>query len=418
MTPFALLTNKRRDAQRPPRLVSRANAAWIARLVPVRMQRRKPEPAGKTAGLVPGTLPHARNGQKLPQPQAPVIVHFPTMPARTVEPVRNGNTKFKLHKKLVDETEPGTKTTSPDPLVERSGQPVSFWDAYQAEHAFQSSQDTSQSLTRISDPFQESNENKPATKLEDRIPETQPVPISPRLSLKEVLARNQSLPPQSVVLGVCEDGLPIALDLNDPAPGSLLVLGDRREDQIALLQMAVASLGLRNSPRAIQFAIFSHQPENWLAWVNQHGFARHCISIENSQENTLRDRVIQLADWTEQRLIGQRSGPPVLLVIDTLTFLPRLEYDVRLNFDWLVKEGPPARIWTIAAISTDLATSLGSRMLRSFQSRIFGWAREPGFYQRFFEVAENTAGDMDQPGLFAVQAGGSWLRFHLAGDGI
>jgi hypothetical protein len=148
-------------------------------------------------------------------------------------------------------------------------------------------------------------------------------------------------------------------------------------------------------------------------------FHRHCIAIENSQEEDgLRNRIIQMADWTEQRRMGQRSGPPLLLVIDTLTFLPHLAYDIRLNFDWLVKEGPPARVWPIAAISTDLAASLGSRMLRAFRSRILGYAKEPEMFLRQLGLDEALVGDLRRPGQFTVQAGESWLQFHLPGDGI
>jgi hypothetical protein len=229
------------------------------------------------------------------------------------------------------------------------------------------------------------------------------------------LAQNANLPDQTVVLGVCEDGLPLALDLFDPTPGSLLAMGDRREEQIALLHNAVASSCLRNSPRTMQFLVISHEPDAWKDWVVQRGFERHCISIETAQENSLRDTILLLADWTEQRRLGQRSGPPVLLVIDTLTFLPRLDYDIRLNFDWLVKEGPPAQIWTFAAISTELATSLGHRLLRAFQSRILGWAKDPQVYTRLAGLAAQEAGAYSEAGMFAVQVGENWIQFKLPG---
>jgi hypothetical protein len=233
------------------------------------------------------------------------------------------------------------------------------------------------------------------------------------VSLINLLENNSNLPGQAVVLGICEDGLPLALDLNDPSPGSLLAMGDAREEQIQLLRMAVASVALRNSPRAVQFLVFSHQPDLWQKWVSEHGFDRHCLAIEEAQEDSVCEWIIRLADWTEQRRLGQRSGPPVLLVIDTLTFLPRLAYDIRLNFDWMIKEGPPAQIWTMAAISTDLAASLGIRMLRSFQSRILGCAKDPTVFSRLAGLDEQQAAVFNQPGRFAVQVGDHWLHFQL-----
>ena len=229
------------------------------------------------------------------------------------------------------------------------------------------------------------------------------------------MAQYNNLPSQAVILGICDDGLPLALDLSDSAPGAVLAIGDVREEQIGLLRTAVASVCSRNSPRGAQFLVFSHQPESWQTWITQNGFNRHCIAIENAQEDFLRERILQLVDWAEQRRLGQRVGPPVLLVIDTLVFLPRLEYEIRFNLDWLIKEGPQVKIWTIATISTELASSLGDRMLRSFQSRILGCTKEPGIYSRLVGLDEAQAGWLTQPGSFTVQVGGNWLKFHLPG---
>jgi hypothetical protein len=240
-------------------------------------------------------------------------------------------------------------------------------------------------------------------------------PRDPLQALKVLLEQNSSLPTNSVVLGVCEDGLPLALDVTDPTPGALLVMGDNRDEQIRLLQTIVASACLRNSPRAVQFLVFTHQPDAWRAWVNENGFERHCITVAPAQEESIRDWILQLADWTEQRRLGQRSGPPILLVIDTLYFVPRLAYDIRLNFDWMVKEGPPAQIWTVAGISTELASSLGSRMLRSFQSRILGFAKDPEVYVRIAGLEKEHAATFNQPEKFSVQAGERWLEFQLPG---
>jgi hypothetical protein len=234
-------------------------------------------------------------------------------------------------------------------------------------------------------------------------------------ALKALQEQNGDLPAHSVVLGVCDDGLPLALDLLDPAPGSLLAMGDIRDEQIRLLRTVIASACLRNSPRTAQFLVFSHQPDSWNSWVTENGFERHCITVAQAQEDTIRDWIVQLADWTEQRRLGQRSGPPILLLVDSLNFLPRLAYDIRLNFDWMVKEGPPAQIWTFAAISTELASSLGSRMLRPFQSRILGFARAPEIYIRLAGLEADQAAGYNRPGKFSVQVGDRWLEFQLPG---
>lgn len=235
-----------------------------------------------------------------------------------------------------------------------------------------------------------------------------------RLGLDRLLKLHDDLPAQAAVLGVCDDGLPVLLDLNDPASGAVVVIGDEREAQLDLLRTVVASVASRGTPSSIQFVVFSCQAEMWRAWIAERGFDRHCLAIVGADdERAVREWVIRLADWTEQRLAGQRSGPPVIVVTDSLSFLPRLAYDVRLNFDWMAKEGPGARIWPVATVSTELATALGTRMLRGFASRILGFADDPTAYMRFASLDEPDAARFGQPGTFAIRAGDSWLRFHL-----
>ncbi len=250
------------------------------------------------------------------------------------------------------------------------------------------------------------------------IPATNPIPpvLAERKpkGLEQLLQQNPALPDQAAVLGVCSDGLPALLDLQDPAPGAMVVIGDERELQVDILRTAVASIAMRNSPRIAQFLVFSCEPEQWLNWAKAQGFDRHCLAIERAEPETVRDWIIRLADWTEQRRLGQSSGPSVLLVIDTLSFLTGLDYDIRLNFEWMAKEGPPAQIWPVAVISTDLAKTLSSRrLLRAFQTRVIGYANQPADYIPLAGLDAQSAETFGRRGEFAVRLGEGWLRFRL-----
>lgn len=246
----------------------------------------------------------------------------------------------------------------------------------------------------------------------------QPAPRRPgsRLhALKQLLDQQPDLPAQTAVLGVCDDGYPVLLDLFDPAPGAVIAIGDEREELLDLLRVAVSSIASRSTPRSVQMLIVTCDPPAWQEWIQAQGYERYCMGIIAAENaDAQREWILQLGDWTEQRREGQRSGPPVLLVMDTLSFLPRLDYDVRLNFDWLVKEGPAAQIWPLAAISSDLALALGARrMLRAFRTRVFGFTADPAFYVQQANIPQTDAQNFGRPGEFAVQLGGEWMRFHL-----
>ena len=52
-------------------------------------------------------------------------------------------------------------------------------------------------------------------------------PLEPEIPTAGIIVEQpSSLPAGSLLLGMAEDGLPVLLDLYDPAPGPLLVAGD------------------------------------------------------------------------------------------------------------------------------------------------------------------------------------------------
>lgn len=237
-------------------------------------------------------------------------------------------------------------------------------------------------------------------------------------ALKRLFRQQAGLPAHAALLGVGEDQYPVLLDLYDPAPGALVVIGDERKQQLDMLRSAVASLAMRGTPRSVQVMILSCEPETWRTWMAEQGFERFIAGIEGVEDlDNLRDWILKLGDWIEQRRLGQRSGPPILLVMDTLSFLPRLSHDIRLNFDWMIKEGPAAQIWPLAAISSELAQLLSGRhLLGAFQTRVLGFVDRPDFYVQFAHLTLPVAQEFAQPGVFAVQVGEDWLRMRVVGS--
>lgn len=248
----------------------------------------------------------------------------------------------------------------------------------------------------------------------EKIAQPGPTFHSARPAIERLLEAQPGLPDQTVLLGVCEDGLPVLLDMHDPTPGAVLVMGDERKSQLEMLRAAITSLVIRNTPRNVQFLILSCDPQDWTAWISEQGFQRYNIAIENADEAIIRNWVLRLADWTEQRRMSEHALPAILVVMDTLSFLPRLEYDIRLNFEWMAKEGPQAMIWPFATVSTELAKALsGRRLLRAFKTRILGRAEDPADYVPLVNLDENLVGEFEQPGQFMVRAGENWLKFRL-----
>ncbi len=425
MEKIALLSNQTRAAQRPPLYISLARSALFAELVRkypkkvVRKPSRSPRMSHGQPGLVkPAAQARPAPAASQPPPEKPAPVK-PVEPSprdlsfrrpQNGRPAAGGSNGHSSTSQIFRSSSITSTPSIRQPA--RPALPVQI--PFEAHTPYRNGRDQEPAPKPADSTTEESRPQTPAPVEPAPLP-----PIQPKAtpSMASFLRQHPELPAQTALLGICEDGLPVLLDLFDPAPGALIVIGDEREKQLELLRSAVASMVKRNSPRSVQFIVITCDSQAWQQWVAKHGFERHCLGIEDAEGELVREWVLRLADWTEQRRLGQRSGPPVLLVMDTLSFLPRMSYDVRLNFEWMVREGPQAQIWPLGAISTELARMLHSRrMLRAFQTRILGCAENPAVYTDLAGLPQASVGDFREPGQFAVQVGENWLRFRLFGS--
>jgi hypothetical protein len=234
--------------------------------------------------------------------------------------------------------------------------------------------------------------------------------------LEQVLDQLSNPPGQTAVIGVCDDGLPVLVDLTDPAPGALLVVSDDDMLRTRLMRTLLQTTAVLNSPRSVQFLIFSAHPEEWRAWSENQEISRHCLGIErlpvdpgDAGVEASADRwLIKLAGWADQRRSGSVTGPAVVLIVDDLRAVTALEYDARVNFDWLVKEGPGERIWPVVGLKSSQAKEM-TRWVRLFKTRLLGPAEDP-------TSLSQLAGDSEfqvESAQFAVKVQERWLKFRL-----
>ena len=456
MAKIGLLSNRTRAVQRPPLLQGQVSAALLARMLPV-IPRPKPKPVNSKP--IQSSSP-PRQAQTQAQARAEQPVRRKPFPSRSGQHQSTDDTRQNgrpLNGTPANGSKQNGAPTLPPSLHRPGGQPASSppkngltrssfappsserkqreepeKPARPVQLPFDSpakpAADTHRDEGSRSARSYPSNTYKPPANNPPRSERPQPTYSAKRSEsgqnqsallpgLKKLFQQQPQLPDHAAVLGVGEDGFPVLLDLYDPAPGALVVIGAERNEQLDMLRSAVASLAMRSTPRSVQVMILTCEPDKWRKWMDEQGYQRFIIGIEGVEDlDSLQEWIIRFGDWIEQRRTGQRSGPPILLVMDTLSFLPRLSHDIRLNFEWMVKEGPPAQIWPLAAISAELAQVLSRRhLLRSFPTRILGYVDRPDFYVQFASQSAQAAQEFGQPGVFAVQVGDDWLRMRLAG---
>jgi hypothetical protein len=236
--------------------------------------------------------------------------------------------------------------------------------------------------------------------------ETVPVQVSLPVPLDQILAQSGKLPPHSLLLGVCDDGLPFLLDLTNPAPGALLICGDPGVGKTVLMDSILAS-GLRlNTPSQLNLSVIAAEIEPFMHLAK----AEHCQEIFSVGEEVTGDLIGELADLAEERRRTRPTDPAILLVIDDLAgCLDHLDQQAFSRLYWLIRHGPRSRIWTVASLSMERARTIEPQFLSAFRTRLFGRTADRKLVAQLSDDDKLRTARLEN-GQFNIPYGGEWLR--------
>jgi hypothetical protein len=237
---------------------------------------------------------------------------------------------------------------------------------------------------------------------EEPPPPTTPAPAQP--TLNGVLSAIGSLPREALFLGVATDGLPVLLNLNDPIPGPLLIAGDGGSGKTAFLKVIARAAQQTHHSADLQFGVVTHHPEEWEDIPS----TDHHVGIFPVQQNSSHDFLFSLAGWAHK----SQSKQAVLLLIDDLEAIARLNADILQSLRWLLLRGPARKVWPIVTMNAERYGQVLS-WIPMFRTRVFGRIEKEG-------VAEALGGDkasaldrLEAGVQFSLRENGRWLRFWL-----
>lgn len=187
--------------------------------------------------------------------------------------------------------------------------------------------------------------------------------------LEDILESDQPIPPHSVMLGQCEDDLPLLLDLTDPQAGSFLIASDHGFANTLTLHSILTSAYILNSEDDLIFHLISpfvddlqdlHQQPNFRIGI-QPGRPECEIALE------------ELTNLTHHRRANNEIIPIQILAIDSLDILlTSLSPKSVLHLNWLIEKGPEVGIWVFAALESAYLQKDFTNTLLSFPSKILG----------------------------------------------
>jgi hypothetical protein len=214
----------------------------------------------------------------------------------------------------------------------------------------------------------------------------------------------QILPDGSLLLGLAEDGLPLMLDLYDPAPGPLLVAGDRRSGKTAFLKSLARASDLRD-PGEIQFGVVTPFPEEW----EDEEALSNCLGIWPAYHPSSQDFLSQVVSWADALA---RSRQVILVMVDGFDLLnagdTKLQHDLR----WLFLYGPERQAWPVVTVNPGRLNHLDT-WLDYFQTRILGRVSR---YQTARLLLDKSHADLStlEPGIqYGLSRPEGWMKFWL-----
>lgn len=231
-------------------------------------------------------------------------------------------------------------------------------------------------------------------------------PVSAQPPLSEVLAEYGPMPHEALFLGVASDGLPVLLNLHDPVPGPLLVMGDPGAGKTNLLQIVARAAGIMHPPENLQFGVLTSHPEEWGVFER----IPNNVGIFPLYGNSSQDFLLSLASWAHG---NHTSKQVVLLLLDDLEAAANMDFDARQNLRWLLLRGPSRRVWPLVTANSTRTEGIQS-WIEAFHTRIFGSIQDE---QRIRQLSADQADlhTLNAGTQFSMREGNHWLRFWTPG---
>ncbi len=228
-----------------------------------------------------------------------------------------------------------------------------------------------------------------------------------RLSLDELLAQAGPFPPETILLGACEDSLPFTLDLNNPAPGALLYSGDQIGENSAWLHAALISAVRLNPSRSLQVWVVAPNSDAYQDVIH-YPHLRHLAAPEELVTAAL---IQEVAELVEQRRHGDPRGPACILAIDDLaSLLHNIDEELYRSLNVLLRHGPRTRVWPIATLNASRADLVEEHLLSTFRTRLIGHIADYDMGAYLAQDDRLDASRIDESGQFYAPFGDEWIR--------
>lgn len=232
-------------------------------------------------------------------------------------------------------------------------------------------------------------------------PHPAPMPALP--TLDQILAQIGPLPREALFIGMASDGLPVLLNMRDPAVGPILITGDAGSGKTAFLKNIVRALTLTHEASEAQFGVITTRLDEW----ENEKVSPHRVAIFSAHEDGAPELLLSLAAWARANTSNKQS---VLLLIDDLETVAGFDFDSLQNLRWLLAHGPSRRVWPFLTMNAPRYGRVIS-WIPTFRARIFGRVNDARIASALGGDASSRLDQLQAASQFSLRENGKWLRF-------
>ena len=112
--------------------------------------------------------------------------------------------------------------------------------------------------------------------------------------------------------------------------------------------MIARAAELLHTPSDVQSGIITQYPDEWKNFQD----SQSMVGIYATQENNTSELLQSLVTWAHN---NKGEGQSLLLLIDDLEAVTKLDQQTEQNLRWLLLRGPSRRVWPIVTINASRA---------------------------------------------------------------
>ncbi len=212
------------------------------------------------------------------------------------------------------------------------------------------------------------------------------------------------------LMGVCDDGIPLAMRLYDPKrAGHYLFFGQDDRVLATLIEPILYSTTVQEwGPEYWQFLLLSEQSTEW-----QVERSPYCKGVISPHARDGSEVIPSFAGLMEQRSFGRHRGPQYLVVLHDLgRYWQRLSEDARYDLVPLLQRGHEFGIHVLASVRYEHYNVLPQEVKRLFRQKVYGFADNAHLPNTpaFRDMTNMLYYDL-LPYQAWVRSGGEWMRY-------